>query len=80
MDSGYVATKNIIPKKYNSAPDLKSHIAASAVPRKQSTVEILEVVAKCKHRQGNADTNKNMPGGETTGICIFMWRLRTNIN
>ena len=23
---------------------------------------------------------KNMPSGETAGICIFMWQLRTNIN
>ena len=33
-------------------------------------------LGRCRHR----NIYKNMPSGETAGICIFMWRLRTNIN
>ena len=35
---------------------------------------LLEIQSKISNE------NKNMPSGETAGICIFMWRLRTNIN
>ena len=40
----------------------------------------MKTVMKERRRKTEEAKNKNMPGGETTGICIFMWRLRTNIN